>query len=103
MNNKKKSDRCIKNLVFIFVKKNFNTLFTIKTQIVQKNITFVVYIKVMKTQNKKIKMVNGNRSFPTLSISQQTAEEMLTVMGVVALVAAVLTLPVGIFLFTYGL
>jgi len=75
----------------------------IKTQIVQKNITFVVYIKVMKTQNKKIKMVNGNRSFPTLSISQQTAEEMLTVMGVVALVAAVLTLPVGIFLFTYGL
>ena len=57
----------------------------------------------MKTLNKKIKMVNGNRSFPTLSISQQTAEEMLTVMGVVALVAAVLTLPVGIFLFTYGL
>jgi hypothetical protein len=57
----------------------------------------------MKTQNKKIKMVNGNRSFPTLSISQQTVEEMLTVMGVVALVAAVLTLPVGIFLFTYGL
>ena len=90
-------------LSIYFCKKNFNTLFTIKTQIVQKNITFVVYIKVMKTQNKKIKMVNGNRSFPTLSISQQTAEEMLTVMGVVALVAAVLTLPVGIFLFTYGL
>ena len=57
----------------------------------------------MKTQNKKIKMVNGTRSFPTLSISQQTAEEMLTILGVVALVAAVLTLPVGIFLFTYGL
>ena len=33
-------------------------------------------------------MINGNRSFPTLSISQQTADEMLTILGVVALVAA---------------
>ena len=57
----------------------------------------------MKTKNQKIKMINGNRSFSTLSISQQTADEMLTILGVVALVAAVLTLPVGIFLFTYGL
>lgn len=57
----------------------------------------------MKTKNQKIKMINGNRSFPTLSISQQTADEMLTILGAVALVAAVLTLPVGIFLFTYGL
>lgn len=57
----------------------------------------------MKTKKNKIKMINGNQSFPTLSISQQTADEMLSVLGVVALVAAVLTLPLGIFLFTFGL
>jgi len=28
----------------------------------------------MKTKTQKIKLVNGNQSFPTLSISQQTAE-----------------------------
>jgi hypothetical protein len=29
----------------------------------------------MKTKTQKIKLVNGNQSFPTLSISQQTAED----------------------------
>ena len=57
----------------------------------------------MKTKTQKIKLVNGNQSFPTLSISQQTAEDITTIIGVVAIVAAVLSLPIGIFLLTYGI
>ena len=57
----------------------------------------------MKTKTQKIKLVNGNQSFPTLSISQQTAEDITTIIGVVAIVAAVLSLPIGIFILTYGI
>ena len=57
----------------------------------------------MKTKTQKIKLVNGNQSFPTLSISQRTAEDITTIIGVVAIVAAVLSLPIGIFLLTYGI
>ena len=57
----------------------------------------------MKTKTQKIKLVNGNQSFPALSISQQTAEDITTIIGVVAIVAAVLSLPIGIFLLTYGI
>jgi hypothetical protein len=38
-----------------------------------------------------------------LSISQQTAEDITTIIGVVAIVAAVLSLPIGIFILTYGI
>ena len=57
----------------------------------------------MKTKIQKIKLVNGNQSFPTLSISQQTVEDITTIIGVVAIVAAVLSLPIAIFLLTYGI
>ena len=57
----------------------------------------------MKTKIQKLKLVNGNQSFPTLSISQRTAEDITTIIGVVAIVAAVLSLPIGIFLLTYGI
>ena len=57
----------------------------------------------MKTKIQKIKLVNGNQSFPTLSISQQTAEDITTIIGVVAIVAAVLSLPIVIFVLTYGI
>ena len=57
----------------------------------------------MKTKTQKIKLVNGNQSFPTLSISQQTAEDITTIIGVVAIAAAVLSLPIAIFVLTYGI
>ena len=57
----------------------------------------------MKTKTQKIKLVNGNQSFPTLSISQQTAEDITTIIGVVAIVTAVLSLPITIFVLTYGI
>jgi len=57
----------------------------------------------MKTKTQRAKLVNGNQSFPTLSISQRTAEDMVTIIGVVAIVAAVLSLPIAIFVLTYGI
>jgi len=51
----------------------------------------------MKTKTQRVKLVNGNQSFPTLSISQRTAEDITTIIGVVAIVAAVLSLPIAIF------
>ena len=57
----------------------------------------------MKTKIQRAKLVNGNQSFPTLSISQQTAEDITTIIGVVAIVAAVLSLPIAIFVLTYGI
>jgi hypothetical protein len=57
----------------------------------------------MKTKTQRVKLVNGNQSFPTLSISQQTAEDITTIIGVVAIVAAVLSLPIAIFILTYGI
>ena len=57
----------------------------------------------MKTKTQRVKLVNGNQSFPTLSISQRTAEDITTIIGVVAIVAAVLSLPLAIFILTYGL
>jgi len=57
----------------------------------------------MKTKTQRVKLVNGNQSFPTLSISQRTAEDMVTIIGVVAIVAAVLSLPIAIFVLTYGI
>ena len=57
----------------------------------------------MKTKIQTVKMINGNRNLPTLSISQRTAEDMATIIGTVVIVAAVLSLPVAIFLLTYGL
>jgi len=57
----------------------------------------------MKTKTQTIKLVNGNQSFPTLAISERTVEDLATIVGVVAIVAAVLSLPIAIFLLTYGL
>ena len=57
----------------------------------------------MKTKTQRVKLVNGNQSFPTLSISQRTAEDITTIIGVVAIVAAVLSLPITIFVLTYGI
>lgn len=56
-----------------------------------------------KTQTQTIKLVNGNQSFPTLAISERTVEDLATIVGVVAIVAAVLSLPIAIFVLTYGL
>ena len=56
----------------------------------------------MKTKTRTIKLINGGRSFANLSISSQTAEGIATIVGIVALVAAVLSLPAAIFLLTYG-
>ena len=60
-------------------------------------------MRAMKTKTQRVKLVNGNQSFPTLSISQRTAEDMVTIIGVVAIVAAVLSLPIAIFVLTYGI
>ena len=60
-------------------------------------------MRAMKTKTQRAKLVNGNQSFPTLSISQRTAEDMVTIIGVVAIVAAVLSLPIAIFVLTYGI
>ena len=57
----------------------------------------------MKTKTQRVKLVNGNQSFPTLSISQRTAEDITTIIGVVPIVAAVLSLPIAIFVLTYGI
>ena len=57
----------------------------------------------MKTKTQRVKLVNGNQSFPTLSISQRTAEDITTIICVVAIVAAVLSLPIAIFVLTYGI
>ncbi|MEK0436839.1 MAG: hypothetical protein EBV81_02430 [Proteobacteria bacterium] len=57
----------------------------------------------MKTKTQTIKLVNGNQSFPTLAISERTVEDLATIVGVVAIVAAVLSLPIAIFVLTYGL
>ena len=56
----------------------------------------------MKTKTQTIKLVNGCRSFANLSISSRTAAGIATIVGTVALVAAVLSLPAAIFLLTYG-
>ena len=56
----------------------------------------------MKIKTQTIRLVNGNQSFPTLAISQRTAEDVATIVGVVAIVAAVLSLPIAIFILTYG-
>ena len=85
--------RCKKNLIH----------FSQFTQIVHELITFVLYMRGMKTKTQRVKLVNGNQSFPTLSISQRTAEDMATIIGVVAIVAAVLSLPIAIFVLTYGI
>ncbi len=58
--------------------------------------------KSMKNKTQTIKLINGGRSFANLSISSQTAEGIATIVGTVALVAAVLSLPAVIFLLTYG-
>jgi H+/Cl- antiporter ClcA len=57
----------------------------------------------MKIKKQTIKLVNGNQSFPTVAISERTVEEVATIVGVVAFVAAVLSLPIAIFVMTYGL
>lgn len=57
----------------------------------------------MKTKTQTIKLVNGNQSFPTLAISERTVEDLATIVGVVAIVAAVLSLPIAIFVLTFGL
>ena len=55
----------------------------------------------MKIKKQTIKLVNGNQSFPTVAISERTVEEVATIVGVVAFVAAVLSLPIAIFVMTY--
>jgi len=57
----------------------------------------------MKTKTQTIRLVNGNQSFANVAISQRTAEDLATIVGVVAIVAAVLSLPIAIFLLTYGM
>lgn len=57
----------------------------------------------MKIKIQTVKTINENRNFSTLSISQRTAEDMATIVGTVVIVAALLSLPVAIFLLTYGL
>jgi hypothetical protein len=56
----------------------------------------------MKTKIQRVKLVNGNQSFPTLAISQRTAEDITAIIGVTAIVAAVLSLPIAMFVLTYG-
>ena len=58
--------------------------------------------KSMNNKTQTIKLINGGRSFANLSISSQTAEGIATIVGTVALVSAVLSLPAAIFLLTYG-
>ena len=57
----------------------------------------------MKTNKQTVRLVNGNQSFATVAISQRTVEDVATIVGVVAIVGAVLSLPVAIFLLTYGM
>ena len=83
--------------------KKINAFFTIKTQIVHQFITFALYIRGMKTKIKTANLINGNQNFSNVAISQRTVEDMATIVGVVAIVAAVLSLPLAIFILTYGL
>ena len=57
----------------------------------------------MKTKTQTTRLVNGNQSFANVAISQRTVEDLATIIGVVAIVAAVLSLPIAIFLLTYGM
>ncbi|NBQ00045.1 MAG: hypothetical protein EBR80_01985 [Proteobacteria bacterium] len=57
----------------------------------------------MKTKTQTTRLVNGNQSFANVAISQRTVEDLATIVGVVAIVAAVLSLPIAIFLLTYGM
>ena len=57
----------------------------------------------MKTKTQTVKLINGNQNFSNVAISQRTVEDMATIIGVVAIVAAVLSLPIAIFILTYGL
>ena len=57
----------------------------------------------MKTKIKTANLINGNQNFSNVAISQRTVEDMATIIGVVAIVAAVLSLPIAIFILTYGL
>ena len=57
----------------------------------------------MKTKIKKARLINENQNFSNVAISQRTVEDMATIVGVVAIVAAVLSLPLAIFILTYGL
>ncbi|CAN1606503.1 hypothetical protein MCEME17_00059 [Candidatus Pelagibacterales bacterium] len=59
-------------------------------------------MSAMKTKIQKLKLVNGNQSFLTLAISQRTAEDITAIIGVTAIVAAVLSLPIAMFVLTYG-
>jgi hypothetical protein len=56
----------------------------------------------MKKKIETLKLINGGKSFANLSISSQTAKGIATIIGAVALVAAVLSLPAAIFLLAYG-
>ena len=60
-------------------------------------------MRVMKTKTQTTRLVNGNQSFANVAISQRTVEDLATIVGVVAIVAAVLSLPIAIFLLTYGM
>jgi hypothetical protein len=57
----------------------------------------------MKTKIKTASLINGNQNFSNVAISQRTVEDMATIVGIVAIVAAVLSLPLAIFILTYGL
>jgi len=57
----------------------------------------------MKTKIKTASLINGNQNFSNVAISQRTVEDMATIVGIVAIVAAVLSLPIAIFILTYGL
>ena len=57
----------------------------------------------MKTKTQTTRQVNGNQSFANVAISQRTVEDLATIVGVVPIVAAVLSLPIAIFLLTYGM
>ena len=56
----------------------------------------------MKKKTQTIKLINGGRSFASLAISSQTAADILTILGTLTFVAVALSLPVAIFLLTYG-
>lgn len=56
----------------------------------------------MKTKTQTLKTKIGNQYFQTLSVSSRTIEDMATILGLVAIVVAVLSLPVGIFLLPMG-
>ncbi|MEI8137423.1 MAG: hypothetical protein WCH21_08880 [Bacteroidota bacterium] len=57
----------------------------------------------MITKIKTASLINGNQNFSNVAISQRTVEDMATIVGIVAIVAAVLSLPLAIFILTYGL